>query len=279
MQRKRGFTLIELLVVIAIIAILAAILFPVFQKVRENARRSACLSNMKQISLAITQYTQDYDETFPLADWDSNTVNPNPVYGFNPWNVDIAPYVKSLAVFNCPDDSGAGIPLPTGAGGGWAGVGMSYACNALTGWYYPPWDGPHLIGMFGYPKAGQAINNHLDGSATLSQLNSPSDDIMLCEKHTDDLMKANSGAWNSTGWGVCSAINNWEDWNCQGYGTPADARNPGPEDAFNASYVNGSVSHKHTNNVANFAFADGHVKAMKPYLTNTATVNMWDIRH
>ena len=63
---KRAFTLIELLVVIAIISILAAILFPVFQNVRENARQTACISNGKQIGLAVIQYTQDYDETMPV---------------------------------------------------------------------------------------------------------------------------------------------------------------------------------------------------------------------
>ena len=96
MQRKRGFTLIELLVVIAIIAILAAILFPVFQKVRENARRTACLSNLKQIGLGVVQYNQDYDEKMP------NGTSP---YGSaSGWAVQVYPYLKSIAVFQCPDD-------------------------------------------------------------------------------------------------------------------------------------------------------------------------------
>jgi len=88
---KTAFTLIELLVVIAIIAILAAILFPVFGRARENARRSSCMSNMKQINLGMLQYTQDYDEKFPMG--------PNNMFwpGLNP-------YIKSNQILRCPSD-------------------------------------------------------------------------------------------------------------------------------------------------------------------------------
>jgi prepilin-type N-terminal cleavage/methylation domain-containing protein len=92
-----GFTLIELLVVIAIIAILAAILFPVFGRARENARRSSCLSNVKQIGLGIMQYTQDYDEYLPQG------IQP-PAYSVR-WSSLIQPYTKSTQIFRCPSDS------------------------------------------------------------------------------------------------------------------------------------------------------------------------------
>ncbi|MDR3707061.1 MAG: DUF1559 domain-containing protein [Capsulimonadaceae bacterium] len=100
MRYKLGFTLIELLVVIAIIAILAAILFPVFATAREKARQSACTSNFKQLGLAMIQYAQDYDEAPP--DGGART---NSVCG---WAGQIYPYLKSTKVYVCPDDQTPG---------------------------------------------------------------------------------------------------------------------------------------------------------------------------
>src|SRR5581483_4248901 len=103
-KHVNGFTLIELLVVIAIIAILAAILFPVFAQAREKARQISCASNEKQLGLAIIQYVQDYDETYPIGFCDWTGTAPT-------WPVGISPYVKTFKVFQCPDDSlSEGIP-------------------------------------------------------------------------------------------------------------------------------------------------------------------------
>jgi prepilin-type N-terminal cleavage/methylation domain-containing protein/prepilin-type processing-associated H-X9-DG protein len=99
-RQRAGFTLIELLVVIAIIAILAAILFPVFARAREQARRSVCVSNMKQIGLSLGMYLQDYDEIFPPGgpkSWEK---------GRNLLAVQLQPYCKNEQIFRCPSDRG-----------------------------------------------------------------------------------------------------------------------------------------------------------------------------
>src|ERR1035437_5810752 len=98
---RLGFTLIELLVVIAIIAILAAILFPVFAKAREKARQTSCASNEKQLGLAFMQYAQDYDERFPCG---YEQVNLPITYGLG-WGGEVYPYVKSTGVFTCASDT------------------------------------------------------------------------------------------------------------------------------------------------------------------------------
>ena len=108
-SNRRAFTLIELLVVIAIIAILAAILFPVFARARENGRRASCQSNLKQIGLGLIQYSQDYDEVL-IADWYGSDTTAGPAASQPPGAAQISykwmdaafPYIKSEQVFTCP---------------------------------------------------------------------------------------------------------------------------------------------------------------------------------
>src|SRR5437763_15204405 len=95
-RQSVGFTLIELLVVIAIIAILAAILFPVFAQAREKARQASCGSNTRQIGLGILMYVQDYDEHFPFGGWRPNDI------GTDEWQNSTAPYIKNKGIFRCP---------------------------------------------------------------------------------------------------------------------------------------------------------------------------------
>ena len=127
-----GFTLIELLVVIAIIAILAAILFPVFARARENARRSSCQSNLKQIGLGILQYVQDYDEKYPATLTYTGGAN-NYALSRN-WVLMTDPYVKSTQLFTCPSDPNS-LNIPAGQfyWGNFGAVRVSYAYNIEIG--------------------------------------------------------------------------------------------------------------------------------------------------
>jgi len=120
-MRNRGFTLIELLVVIAIIAILAAILFPVFAKAREKARQASCLSNVKQIALAMLQYAQDYDECMPKnATYNSGTLT------YEAWYLGpTAAYTKNNQIFNCPSAKTRIYGYSQYLGQGYGGAGAS----------------------------------------------------------------------------------------------------------------------------------------------------------
>jgi prepilin-type N-terminal cleavage/methylation domain-containing protein/prepilin-type processing-associated H-X9-DG protein len=99
-KTRRGFTLIELLVVIAIIAILAAILFPVFARAREKARQSSCQSNLKQIGIAWAMYAQDYDERYPRGSGYVAAATVTSTYG--EWYITLEPYIKNTQIYNCP---------------------------------------------------------------------------------------------------------------------------------------------------------------------------------
>ena len=157
MITRRGFTLIELLVVIAIIAILAAILFPVFAKAREKARQSSCLSNEKQIALALLQYAQDYDETFPQlngwANWavDDHLTNGLSNFGwdggsnvYHDFFVVICPYIKNIQIFMCPSSQyqcylcAYGVP--------------THQPNAAQTSYVDLYNAPQAIGKFVKPS-------------------------------------------------------------------------------------------------------------------------------
>ena len=136
-SNTRGFTLIELLVVIAIISILASILFPVFARARENARRTSCISNLKQMGLATMQYTQDYDEGLPVALYsvpttydypDGKSWQPGILY----WPQMIYPYHKSSQVFFCPSSPDPNLTNPRRLNYGANEVVITYNTAAST---------------------------------------------------------------------------------------------------------------------------------------------------
>lgn len=199
MHRKNGFTLIELLVVIAIIAILAAILLPVFARARENARKSTCQNNMKQMASALMQYTQDYDERLPGRYTGGEAGS---------WRVVIQPYVKSANVFICPSNSASSQLCLDGV------FHRSYACNGNSS----------NIGGTAPMQANAGVN--------IAQIQTPSQLILLAEyteAHSEVAM----------GWGAGSV--------------PLWAGHSG---------------------MANWAFADGHVKSLKATAT-AIPLNLW----
>ncbi len=263
MLRKRslqGFTLIELLVVIAIIAILAAILFPVFQKVRENARRTSCASNESQLALGIIQYTQDSDEAYPVQ-----PPLQAPDYGYQQsWIYIVQPYIKSYDVFECPDDPHT---EPTFGQAGYTGPKASYVANSAFGY---DWKFRNAWVLDGIINPGYTWNADAPSTGSkprnLSEVNFPASTILLTERYTSPVVSPTNsyqGAF-SPFWDVATGPDGDE----AGYGLPGQSKafpackKPDPSSP-------GLIATSH-NGRANFAFADGHVKTLRPQ----DTVNM-----
>jgi len=152
MTDRRGFTLIELLVVIAIIAILAAILFPVFARAREKARQASCQSNLKQLGLGIRMYAQDYDERNVMIANSGNIVGGNGIW----WMIQLQPYVKNININECPSyANGGGYCANSGGCEGSAPSPDPYRYFGGYGanWGYDPGPGTNYPGPFGEKDA------------------------------------------------------------------------------------------------------------------------------
>jgi prepilin-type N-terminal cleavage/methylation domain-containing protein/prepilin-type processing-associated H-X9-DG protein len=171
-MKKSAFTLIELLIVIAIIAILAAILFPVFARARENARRSSCQSNLKQIGLGIMQYSQDYDEKMVSSRNDGY----QGVYK-QCWYSMIEPYVKSAQVFRCPSSTVKTNATYTGGSNQPPALPFSYIANAGI-------DGNKNYGTDGTNGDRPMLDAQFD-TISLSSFQTPSTTLLISELNSD----------------------------------------------------------------------------------------------
>jgi len=341
MHAKKGFTLIELLVVIAIIAILAAILFPVFANARDKARQISDLSNIKQIALGVVMYTNDYDDTYPIGEVPTATLwNSTPEV--TNWVLEIAPYISGadVHIFYGPNDTNAGNVAK--ADNGTYGVQISVGVNALDGpdpTKYTAANGAPRTRFGVFAPTSPITSGNGDSPTTegyyayanspvckLAEVTQPSATILLADEQSSDLAKietianlnstygagyymngignasaqadfslignGRTGVWaGTTTTATFLAANNYYE---LGYNDTnpyfADSTNIGvgglwqiPSNLRSATNAypagpSGIVSSPFSSKtMSNFAYTDGHAKALKPGNTNPdGTVVSWN---
>jgi len=247
MSQKRGFTLIELLVVIAIIAILAAILFPVFAQAREKARQTSCLSNIKQIMTGVKMYTQDYDET---SLWRWYMPNSGGAAGtYVGWTEVVLPYIKNQDIFYCPS-----APKTVGAYGNPCGTNSKVVATYIyPSWlYYNYWNWFGTVMFAGFPDPNSAdCPNPWQACLGAEFANSPAESIYLMEGYLINYYANAGNGPNPAGWPVTGSA-------CTiGFST----------DTTNQTYWRHSQG-------GTFAYCDGHAKWIKGsnWLTNNSSV-------
>jgi prepilin-type N-terminal cleavage/methylation domain-containing protein/prepilin-type processing-associated H-X9-DG protein len=296
MARLRAFTLIELLVVIAIIAILAAILFPVFAQAKAAAKKTAELSDTKQLCLASIMYTNDFDDTFVTTSvYDFSATN-----DADAWTFRLNPYIKNLGIFQSTLDS-----APTVYSNDWSGPGISFASNSLASVpAYPGFAGnanqgnDGVIGLVQDACCGWS-SFFTDGSVTSTAVTQSAGTIMFGPKYSRDVqysdlswLGANSAyVWDTNVfmWDSNTAIpgNGTPYYLTDGSNIPDGIRNTqyGTPNAVFPLGDRGGVSlptdgPDNLQGTSNFAMTDGHAKAMSPIATNPDPVgkpqsNMW----